>query len=223
MRILIAALALLATLAATAAAEPFAIARVHYDGGGDWYGDPTSLANLQRYLEETLGIETAEREKVVRLMDEDLFRYPYLYLTGHGNIRFSKEETGRLRDYLLGGGFMHVDDNYGLDESFRREISKVFPEEELVELPYDHPIYHMVFPFPDGPPKIHKHDGEPAQGYAIVIDGRVVLYYTYQTDLGDGWEDADVHNVPAAKREAALQMGVNIIAYALSGQPERLP
>ncbi|GBE29580.1 MAG TPA: DUF4159 domain-containing protein [Bacteroidetes bacterium] len=205
------------------AAEPFSIARVHYDGGGDWYGDPSSLVNLQNYLTETIGIETTEKETTVRIMDEALFRHPYLYLTGHGNIHFSNEEASRLREYLLGGGFLHVDDNYGLDESFRREIRKVFPERELTELPFDHPIYHSVFNFNDGLPKIHKHDGYPAQGFAILYEGRVVMFYSYQCDLGDGWEDADVHNVPAIKREAALQMGVNLIVYALSGQPEELP
>lgn len=210
-------------LAFSAHAEPFAVARVHYEGGGDWYGDPTSLINLQDYLSRTIGMETAEKEVNVKLTDDDLFSHPYLYMTGHGNVKFTGEEASRLRDYLLGGGFMHVDDNYGLDESFRRELKKVFPEKDLVELPFSHPIYHTVFSFPNGLPKIHEHDGEPAQGYAIVHNGRVVLFYTYQCDLGDGWEDLDVHNVSPEKHEAALQMGVNIISYALSGKPEVLP
>ena len=207
----------------SASADPFAIARVHYEGGGDWYGDPSSLVNLQDYLSRTIGMETAEKEVNVKLTDVDLFSYPYLYMTGHGNVTFTEEEAARLRDYLLGGGFMHVDDNYGLDESFRRELKKVFPEKDLVELPFSHPIYHTVFSFPNGLPKIHEHDGEPAQGFAIVHNGRVVLFYSYQCDLGDGWEDLDVHNVPQEKHEAALQMGVNIVAYALSGKPEVLP
>jgi len=204
-------------------AEPFSIARVHYDGGGDWYCDPSSLVNLQAFVAESLGIVTTEKEKAVRLLDDDLFRHPYLYLSGHGNLRLSNDEATNLRDYLLGGGFLHVDDNYGLDESFRRELRKVFPERELVELPFDHPIYRMIYPFPNGLPKIHEHDGDPAQGFAIIHEGRVVLFYSYQCDLGDGWEDPDVHNVPADKRTAALRMGANLIAYALSGQPAQLP
>ncbi len=204
-------------------AESFSIARVHYDGGGDWYCDPSSLVNLQGFVTESLGIETDEKEKSVRLLDEDLFRHPYLYLSGHGNIRLNNEEASNLRDYLLAGGFLHVDDNYGLDESFRRELRKVFPERELVELPFDHPIFHTIYAFPNGLPKIHEHDGDPAQGFAIIHEGRVVLFYSYQCDLGDGWEDPDVHNVPADKRRAALRMGTNLIAYSLSGQPAQLP
>ncbi|MCB2210879.1 DUF4159 domain-containing protein [bacterium] len=204
-------------------AAPFSIARVHYDGGGDWYGDPSSLVNLQEYVQRTLGLDVTDKEVTVRLTDDDLFRHPYLYMTGHGNVRFSNEEVTRLREYLLGGGFMHVDDNYGLDDSFRRELKKVFPDRDLVEVPFDHPLYSTVFPFTNGLPKIHEHDGEPAQGFAIINDGRVVLFYSFQCDLGDGWEDLDVHNLTPAKHEAALKMGVNLIAYALSGQPEALP
>jgi Domain of unknown function (DUF4159) len=211
------------TITATVSAEPFSIARVHYDGGGDWYSDPSSLVNLHAFVSETSGLETVIKESTVRLLDDDLFRNPYLYLTGHGNVSFSNDEAANLRDYLLGGGFLHVDDNYGLDESFRREIRKVFPERELVELPFDHPIYNMIYPFPSGLPKIHEHDGDPAQGFAILHEGRVVLFYSYQCDLGDGWEDSDVHNIPFDKRRAALRTGANLIAYALSGQPEHLP
>ncbi|MFH0881449.1 MAG: DUF4159 domain-containing protein [bacterium] len=207
----------------TAAQDLFAIARVHYDGGGDWYSDPSSLVNLQKAAVQVLGIPMAPRETTVRLLDPDLFRHPYLYMTGHGNIRFSDEEASRLRDYLLSGGFLHADDNYGMDESFRREIRKVFPDRELVEIPFTHPIYHMVYDFPNGLPKIHYHDGLPAQGFGIVMDGRIVLFYSYQCDLGDGWEDPEVHHDPEEKRQAALHMGVNLIAYALSGKPAPLP
>ncbi len=205
------------------AQEPFAVARVHYDGGGDWYSDPSSLVNLQRAASQALGIPMAARETTVRLTDPDLFRHPYLYMTGHGNIVFSDEEAARLRDYLLSGGFLHADDNYGMDKSFRREVHKVFPDRELVEIPFTNPIYHMVYDFPNGLPKIHYHDGLPAQGFGIVVDGRVVLFYSYQCDLGDGWEDPEVHHDPEAKRQAALHMGVNLIAYALSGKPAPLP
>lgn len=203
--------------------EPFTIARVKYSGGGDWYGDPSSLVNLQRFLHETTVLEVSEREAVVNLTDDDLFSYPYLYMTGHGNVNFSDEEAERLREYLLGGGFMHVDDNYGLDKYFRREIKKVFPDRELEEVPYSNPIYHIAFDFPNGLPKIHEHNGKPAQGFAITVDGRIVLFYSYECDLGDGWEDPDVHHDPPEKRLAALRMGVNIILYALSGSPLTLP
>ncbi len=202
---------------------PFAIARVKYDGGGDWYGDPSSLVNLQTFLREHTGLNTAATEEVVSPGEDELFAHPYLYLTGHGNLVFSDEEASRLREFLMGGGFLHVDDNYGLDESFRRELKKVFPEYDLVELPFSHPIYHMAYEFPNGLPKIHEHDNKPPQGFAIVVDGRVVLFYTYECDLGDGWEDPDVHNDPPEKRQAALKMGANIVLYALSGKPVSLP
>lgn len=204
-------------------AGDFSIARLKYSGGGDWYCDPTSLVNLQKFVEKNTGIEMAEREAVVSPMDADLYSYPFLYMTGHGNVKFSQAEADRLRDYLMGGGFLHCDDNYGLDESFRRELKKIFPNKDLVELPFTHPIYHMAYDFPKGLPKIHEHDKLPAQGLAIVVDNRVVLFYTYQCDLGDGWEDADVHNDPPAKREAALKMGANILMYALGGRPVNLP
>lgn len=223
-RSLIAALPLLFLLSTTPAfGQSFAIARVHYDGGGDWYSDPSSLVNLQRAAHKALGLATAQRETTVRLTDEDLFRHPYLYMTGHGNIRFSQEEADRLREHLLAGGFLHVDDNYGLDKSFRREMKKVFPDEEFVEIPFDHPVYHTRFDFDRGLPKIHEHDGKPAQGLAIVKEGRLLVFYSYECDLGDGWEDPDVHNIPDELRQAALDMGVNLIAYALSGQPTNLP
>lgn len=206
-----------------AAAEPFTIARLKYGGGGDWYCDPSSLVNLLQFLREELDLPTTEREAVVSPMDEELFSYPFLYMSGHGNVVFSDDEAQRLREYLLGGGFLHVDDNYGLDESFRRELRKIFPDEQLVELPYSHPMYHMAWDFPQGPPKIHEHDNLPAQGFAILVNGRVVLYYTYQSDLGDGWEDPEVHEDPPEKRMQALRMGANIILYAIAGQPLSLP
>ncbi|MCB2198011.1 DUF4159 domain-containing protein [bacterium] len=211
---------LLPTAGSTA---PLAIARIHYSGGGDWYCDPTSLVNLQQFIERETGIPTHEKEEVVKLQDENLFSHPYLYLSGHGNLHFSREEAGRLREYLLGGGFLHVDDNYGLDESFQRELRKVFPDRDLVEIPFDHPIYHTVYDFPNGLPKIHEHDGKPAQGFGIIEDGRIVLFYSYQSDLGDGWEDLKVHNVPSELHRKALEMGTNIVMYAVSGQPVELP
>jgi hypothetical protein len=209
-------------LPASLLAGPFQIARIHYDGGGDWYSDPSSLPNLLEAVHRQLGIEVAGEEKQVRLTDEDLFSHPYLYLTGHGNLRFSEEDAVRLRDYLEGGGFLHVDDNYGLDEAFRREIANVFPTRELVEVPFSHPVYHMVHGFPQGPPKVHEHDGHPPRGYGIFVEGRLVLYYTWEADLGDGWEDPEVHEVPEEVRRRALEMGVNLVAWVLAGMPEAL-
>ena len=192
------------------------IARLKYDGGGDWYSDPSSLPNLLVFISEHTTIRVAEREARVSVMDEALFNYPYLYLTGHGNIRFSEEEAARLRHYLISGGFLHADDNYGMDASFRREMKRVFPDKELVELPFTHPIYRAHFDFPAGLPKIHEHDGKPPQGLGLFHEGRLIVFYTYETDLGDGWEDPEVHNDPPEKRRRALEMGTNIVVYALT-------
>lgn len=199
----------------TNAGNLFTIGRLKYDGGGDWYCDPTSLPNLLRFLGQETGIPVATREVVVEPSDKAIFNYPYLYMTGHGRITFSKEDAANLRRHLTSGGFLHVDDCYGLDEHFRREIKKVFPDTELQEVPYSHPIYHSHFDFPNGPPKVHEHDGKPAQGFGIFYEGRLVVYYTYESDLGDGWEDPDVHNDPEEIRMQALKMGVNAIVYAL--------
>ncbi len=209
---------LLMNLAASAA--PFTLARIHYDGGGDWYSDPSSLPNLLQFIQQETGLAVSEKAATVRLSDPELSRYPYLYLTGHGNVKFSEQEAVRLREYLIGGGFLHVDDNYGLNDSFRREIAKVFPDRELEEIPFEHPVYHTLHDFSNGLPKIHEHDGLPAQGFGILHDGRLVLFYTYQCDLGDGWEDADVHEVPEEKRQQALRFGANLVFYALSGMPK---
>jgi len=196
--------------------ERFTIGRLKYDGGGDWYSDPSSLPNLLKFVSDHTGIPCTEHEAVVEPSSRDLFNYPYLYMTGHGRITFSEEDAANLRRHLTSGGFLHVDDNYGLDEHFRREIKKVFPDQELQEVPYSHPIYHCFFDFPSGPPKIHEHDGKPAQGFGIFYEGRLVVYYTYQSDVGDGWEDPDVHHDPEEVRLQALKMGTNIIVYALS-------
>ncbi|MFQ6044974.1 MAG: DUF4159 domain-containing protein [Gemmatimonadales bacterium] len=191
------------------------IGRLHYDGGGDWYANPSSLPNLLRAIRKDTDLAVAERERVVRLTDPVLWDVPFIYLTGHGNVRFTDEEVTILRRYLEQGGFLLADDNYGLDESFRREIARVFPNRPLVEVPPQHPVYHVVHRFPQGLPKIHEHDGLPAQGFGIFIDGRLVVFYSYQSDLGDGWEDADVHGDPEAIREQALKMGVNLFVYAV--------
>jgi hypothetical protein len=193
------------------------IGRVHYDGGGDWYANPSSLPNLLRAVRERTRLRTTDRERVVRLTDPALWEVPYLYLTGHGNVFFGPEEARALRAHLEAGGFLHADDNYGMDRSIRREIAKVFPDRPLVEVPLDHAVYRVVHPFPRGIPKIHEHDGLPAQGFGIFLGDRLVLYYSYQSDLGDGWEDADVHHDPEAVREQAIRMGVNLFVYAVSG------
>jgi hypothetical protein len=195
-----------------------AIGRLQYGGGGDWYANPSSLPNLLRAIRERTTLRTAERERVVRLTDPDRWAVPYLYMTGHGNVRFTDEEVRLLRAHLEAGGFLHADDNYGMDESFRREIARVFPDRPLAEVPTAHPIYHLVYRLPGGLPKVHEHDGLPAQGFGIAIGGRLAVYYSYQSDLGDGWEDPEVHGDPEPVREQALRMGVNLFAYAVSEQ-----
>jgi hypothetical protein len=194
----------------------FTIGRVKYGGGGDWYSNPSSLPNLLRAVSAQTSIRAAPKESVVEITDPQLFQYPYLYLNGHGNIRFTDEEVKILRSYFAAGGFLHADDNYGMDSSFRREMQKVFPDAPLTELPFDHNIYHCFHDFPNGLPKIHEHDKKPAQGFGIFHDDRLVVYYTYECDLGDGWEDQDIHNDLEEKRRAALDMGVNIVIYSLT-------
>jgi hypothetical protein len=191
------------------------IGRLHYDGGGDWYANPSSLPNLLSAIRTRTTLRVAPAEKVVTLGEDDLWNVPYLYMTGHGNVHWSDRDLATLRRYLEQGGFLHADDNYGMDPSIRRELARLFPDHPLVEVPLDHPIYHLVYEFPKGMPKIHLHDGKPAQGFGIFLDGRLVVYYSYQSDLGDGWEDPQVHNDPADKRQAALKMGINLFAYAV--------
>jgi hypothetical protein len=198
------------------AAAPMNLAQLQYGGGGDWYANPSGLPNLAKEIRLRTGLPVADRVAHIKLTDADLWTYPYLHVTGHGNIKFTEEEVQILRKYLQTGGFMHADDNYGLDESFRREMKRVFPDASLVELPKDHPIYHGFYDFPQGLPKIHKHDGKPAQGFGIFREGRLVVYYTYETDLGNGWEDQDRYGDPGELRESAIRMGVNIFLYALS-------
>ena len=216
-RAAVAAAAVLCTAYPAAAVEPgdFTIARVQYDGGGDWYGDPSSLPNLLRFVGQHTRIAVAESEANVRITDEDFFAYPYAYLTGHGNIALSPEEVTRLRRYLEGGGFLHADDNYGMDASFRREMKRVFPKKEFVELPPGHGLFHCHFDLP-GLPKIHAHDGARPQALGLFESGRLVVLYTYESDLGDGWEDADVHDDPEPRRRAALEAGTNIVVWALT-------
>jgi hypothetical protein len=191
------------------------IGRLHYDGGGDWYANPSSLPNLLSAIRTRTTLRVATEERVVTLSDDDLWNVPYLYMTGHGNVHWSDRDLTTLRRYLQQGGFLHADDNYGMDVSIRRELARLFPDHPLVEVPLAHPVYHLVYDFPRGVPKIHVHDGKPAQGFGIFLEGRLVVYYSYQTDLGDGWEDPQVHHDTPDKREAALRMGVNLFAYAV--------
>lgn len=192
------------------------IARLKYGGGGDWYGNPTSLPNLIGFVNQNTTLRLQALEDVVEPGGAQIFQYPFVYLTGHGNFSLTDAEARNLRLYLISGGFLHADDNYGLDKYFRREMKKVFPELEFVELPFNHPVYKSHFPFPNGMPKVHEHDGKPAQGLALIWEGRVVVFYTYETDLGDGWEDPSVHNNPESVRQLALKMGTNVLLYALS-------
>ena len=192
------------------------IAKLKYNGGGDWYANKTALPNLIEFCNRELGMDLDPEEDNVEVGSPDLFAYPYVYMTGHGNVVFSPEEALNLRNYLIGGGFLHVDDNYGLDKFVRLELKKVFPELELVEIPFDHPIYHQKFGFPSGLPKIHEHDGKPPQGFGLFYEGRLVLFYSYECDLGNGWEDQRTYNDPEAKRQEALKMGANILSYCFT-------
>ena len=199
-----------------AADEIFTIARLKYGGGGDWYSNPSSLGNLMQFISENTDITTSGEEAVVSVGSEELFNYPVVYMNGHGNVAFTAKEAASLRRYLTSGGFLIADDNYGMDKSFRREINKVFPDKELVLLPINHLVFNVLFSFPEGIPKIHEHDGKPAQAYAIFHEGRMVVFYSYECDLGDGWEEQSVHNDPEEVRQAALKMGTNLIVWALS-------
>ena len=193
-------------------AQGFQLAVLKYSGGGDYYANPTALPNLVRFANEQLNLSISEDIPYVDAGSMELFNYPFIHMTGHGNVFFSNAELENLRSYLLGGGFLHIDDNYGLDEFIRPEIQKLFPNDALVELPFDHPIFKQEFQL-TGLPKIHEHDGKRPQAFAIIKEGRIILLYTYETDLGDGWEDESVHNDPPGKRLAALRMGANILQF----------
>jgi len=212
---LLVALALLPAATSHSAAPVMTIGRLHYDGGGDWYANPSSLPKLLTAIRTRTGLKVTAVEKVVTLSDDELWNVPYIYMTGHGNVHWSDRDLLTLRRYLQQGGFLHADDNYGMDASIRRELQRLFPDHPMVEVPLDHPIYHLVYDFPKGIPKIHVHDGKPAQGFAIFLDGRLAVYYSYQSNLGDGWEDFEVHHDPPEKHEAALRIGVNLFAYAV--------
>lgn len=192
------------------------IGRLKYSGGGDWYNDPSCIPNLLAFIKSTTNIQTGPDEKRIQIMDEELFSLPILYMTGHGRIYFSDEEAARLRLYLTSGGFLYVDDDYGMDKYFRQQMKKVFPEKKLVEIPPNHEIFHNHFNFADGLPKTHEHDPGPPQAFGIFHEGRMVVFYTFNTNISDGWADPNVHKDPEAVRLEALRMGVNIVAYALT-------
>jgi len=210
----------LGALAAVAGAQgtgpQVTVGRLKYGGGGDWYANPTSLPNLLEALRERTTLDVAERTMTVAPTDDDLLLCPVVHMTGHGRVSFSSEEAAALREYLERGGFLWADDNYGMDRSFRDAVARVLPEASFVELPFEHEIFHSFYEFPDGLPKIHEHDGGPPHAYGVFHEGRMVIFYSFNTDIGDGMEDREVHNDPPDVREAAIRMGVNVIVYALS-------
>jgi hypothetical protein len=192
------------------------LARLKYNGGGDWYSSRTALGNLARFCNQQLGTNLQADEAVVEVSSPDIANYPFVFMTGHGNVIFSQEDARNLRQYLLGGGFLHICDNYGMDPFIRPQLKKVFPELELVELPFSHPVYNQKYKFPAGLPKVHEHDGKSPKGYGLIWEGRLVCFYDYECDLGNGWEDASVYNNPEAVRLQALRMGANLLQYAFN-------
>ena len=192
------------------------VAVLQYGGGGDWYSNPTSLPNLVKFCNNNIGTRIQDKTKTVTPGSVDLFDYPFVHMTGHGNVDFSPNQALNLRNYLISGGFLHIDDNFGLDQFIRLEMKKVFPELEFVELPFTHAIYNQKYKFTSGVPKIHQHDGKPSQGFGLIYQGKLVCFYSYESDLGNGWEDQVVYNDPEEKRQEALKMGANIISYAFT-------
>ena len=207
---------ILFVVGSVAAQSSFKIAKLKYGGGGDWYANKTALPNLVKFCNTQMKMNIYPEEDVVEVGSSDIFQYPFVYMTGHGNVVFTDSEAKNLRNYLISGGFLHIDDNYGLDKFIRREMKKVFPELTLIELPFDHPVYHQKYSFPNGLPKIHLHDEKPPQGFGLIYQGRLVCFYSYECDLGNGWEDQSVYNDPEEKRQQALRMGANLLDYALT-------
>jgi hypothetical protein len=209
-------LAALISLSGAPAGPALQFALLKYDGGGDWYANPSALPNLVRYCNTSLGMTINPEIATVHVGDAEIFNYPFLHMTGHGNVVFSPEQQRNLREYLLAGGFLHIDDNYGMDKFIRPQLKNLFPELELVELPFSHPIYRQKYMFSKGLPKIHEHDGKAPQGFGLIHQGRLLVFYTYECDLGDGWEDQAVHGDSESTRQKALQMGANIVQFAFS-------
>ena len=196
--------------------SPVQIGLLKYSGGGDWYANPTSLPNMIKFCNENIGTEMNPEPATIDIGSPEIFNYPFVHMTGHGNVVFSNQDIKNLREYLMGGGFLHISDNYGLDPYIRREMKRVFPEEDFIELPFDHPIYHQKYDFEKGLIKVHEHDNKPPGGYGIFYEGRLVCFYDYECDLGDGWEDQEVHKDSEATRLKALKMGANIIQYVFT-------
>lgn len=196
--------------------DDFTLARIKYRGGGDWYNDPSSLKNLIEFTQTQVPISISPEYEDVALGSRELFKYPFAFLTGHGTISINETEASNVRTYLNNGGFLYIDDDYGLDEHLRNAINQIYPDEELIELPFDHPIYHQLFDFPNGLPKVHKHDGKAPKGYGLFREGKMVLFYTFESNLADGWANSEVHQNPESVRQKALQMGSNILIYALT-------
>lgn len=192
------------------------IAKLRYGGGGDWYANKTSLPNLIKFCNQNLKMNIYPEEDIVEVGSGDIFQYPFIHMTGHGNVLFTDAEVQNLRKYLISGGFLHVDDNYGLNKFIRREMKKVFPELEFIELPFSHPVYQQKYKFANGLPKIHEHDNQPPQGFGLIWQGKLVCYFSYESDLGNGWEDQSVYHDPEEIRQKALQMGANLVQYAFT-------
>jgi len=222
MRYIIAVSLLALTIVDTAGSQPkriesqFRIGRLKYSGGGDWYNDPSGEVNLLNFARQYTGMDVDPQYEFTEISDDKFFSYPFVFMTGHGGIVFSDYEVNRLRAYLEHGGFLYADDDYGMDKAFRREIKKVFPEENLVELPFSYGLYHCVFEFPNGVPKTHEHNGKPPQGFGIFYKGRLVVYYTYESNPSDGWADPDVHKDPEEKRQEALRFGTNLLFWVMT-------
>ncbi len=193
-----------------------------YNGGGDWYSNPTAMTNLVKFCNQKFGMNIASEYDYVEVGSSEIFNYPFIHMTGHGNVIFSNQEAENLRNYLSAGGFLHISDNYGMDKFIRPEMKKVLPNSEWIELPFAHPIYHQKFDFNKGLPKIHEHDGKAPQGFGLFVDGKMVVFYDVECDLGDGWEDPEVHNDPEDVRQRAFMMGANIVNFVLSGQREKV-
>lgn len=211
---IIAIILVLISVSVTQAQPKIKIAKLKYEGGGDWYANKTALPNLIEFCNSNLLTNLDTRDELVEVGSPEIYLYPFVYMTGHGNVDFSANQAQNLRNYLLSGGFLHIDDNYGLDQFVRLEMKKVFPELEFIELPFDHEIYNQKYKFTEGLPKIHQHDGKPSQGFGLIYEGRLVCFYSYESDLGNGWEDQIVYNDSNEKRQQALKMGANIISYA---------
>jgi hypothetical protein len=208
--------ALLAFNFTFAQAYTLKIAKLKYNGGGDWYANKTSLPNLINFCNKNLRTNIFPEEDIIEPGDKKLFQYPFVHMTGHGNVTFSDQEAKNLRNYLIGGGFLHIDDNYGLSQFARREMKKVFPEHDFVEIPFSHPIYHQKYQFNKGLPKIHEHDNKPPQGFGIIHEGKLLCFFTFECDLGNGWEDQSIYNDPESTRQEALKMGANLVQYAFT-------